>query len=232
MDEIQHPLHPPHPLSKEVIRHGKLECAICHILIMRRGYGCNECNFYLHTRCAELPPELLHPLHPTHALKLRRMKGGMKTMPDCALCSAEVKDQILIYECDNRDNMCFEVGYFIMHVNCALLKPSKKHPFHEHPLVLIKEYRCLANCAACGTEFQHSKDDSSDLYRCLECNIRIHQGCFDTPKEFEHRVQGAQQCRSEEIHHLTHYCPLHNNVCFASPLLMAPHMVVKIVDFF
>ncbi|GAB4829653.1 hypothetical protein Ancab_040647 [Ancistrocladus abbreviatus] len=204
--EIQHPWHPDHPLFEDVKvaseSDSDIACALCHSHISGRVFGCKECEFYLHDVCAELPPELQHPAHPTHPLKLRPFVGEFR-IPRCRLCSRgfytrKLNDKGLVYACDNTDNMCFEDGMFVMHVECALLKPpSKKHPSHEHPLVFIKEYGCLANCAACGSKIQHSKDDGADIYRCLECNIRIHQGCVDAPTTSE--LQAAQQWRPAEI---------------------------------
>ncbi|GAB4829679.1 hypothetical protein Ancab_040653 [Ancistrocladus abbreviatus] len=69
------------------------------------------------------------------------------------------------------------------------------------PLVSIKEYDCLANCAACGTMLEHREYKATELYRCLECNIRIHRGCVDTPTKSELQAQSVQQWRSRKILH-------------------------------
>ncbi|GAB4829644.1 hypothetical protein Ancab_040644 [Ancistrocladus abbreviatus] len=212
MAHIQHPRHP-HPLF-ESYKDGDgyfLGCPVCHHHIFGRVFGCQDCNFYLHRECAELPPELLHPLHPTHPLKLRppRLGSSEHVISSCTLCHRRL-DEILVYACDNDDNLCFAVGQFFMHPSCALLKPSKKHPLHEHPLVFVKEFDCLANCAACGTKIRDNDDEATDLYSCLECNIRIHQECVDTPKKSELEALTLQQCRSSmEIHNWLHHCPLH-----------------------
>ncbi|GAB4829668.1 hypothetical protein Ancab_040650 [Ancistrocladus abbreviatus] len=192
--EIQHPWHADHPLTFEDFELSGLDrvCAACHYGVVGRVFGCQDCNFYLHHDCAELPVEVHHPSHPTHPLKLRALTIGGK-LPRCGLCNREFVDLYgmpeLVYACDNPNNICFEVGAFFMHIGCALLKwPLTKHPIHEHPLVLTAEYDCPANCAACGTEIQSSSRGNKSLgallvrthhYRCSECNVRIHQGCVE-----------------------------------------------------
>ncbi|GAB4829649.1 hypothetical protein Ancab_040646 [Ancistrocladus abbreviatus] len=197
--EIQHPWHPHHPLFESYNDGFEpfLQCRVCRNVISGRVFGCKECEFYLHDVCAELPPELQHPAHPTHPLKLRPlMIEGHRDAPrsSCRLCNRKI-DAIgrdkrdFVYACDNPNNMCFEVGVFVMHVACALRKlPSKTHPLHQHPLVFITEYYCFADCAACGAEVTDKKGYSVDLYRCLDCNVRVHQECFEKPITSELQV--------------------------------------------
>ncbi|GAB4829677.1 hypothetical protein Ancab_040652 [Ancistrocladus abbreviatus] len=191
-EEIQHPCYP-HPLLECYIKDGIdfPRCKLCdERLFGSRVFGCHRCDFYLHDGCAELPTELQHPLHPTHPLQLGSWGYGYAES-SCALCnrlSVQLPSKV-IYFCRNYNNMCFEEhGLFFMDSGCALLEPSNMHPSHEHPLVFIKEYGCLASCAACGSKIQHGEDDGADIYRCLECNIRIHQGCIDTPIKSELQV--------------------------------------------
>ncbi|GAB4829634.1 hypothetical protein Ancab_040642 [Ancistrocladus abbreviatus] len=140
------------------------------------------------------PPELLHPLHPTHPLKLQIPKIAVY-MSRCRLCNLELGPlrltrNKLVYACDNLNNMCFEVGVFGMHVDCALRElPSKKHPLHQHPLVLLTEYDCFAHCADCGAELRHKAKRTADLYRCLDCNVRLHRECFESQRPITSELQ-------------------------------------------
>ncbi|GAB4829622.1 hypothetical protein Ancab_040640 [Ancistrocladus abbreviatus] len=213
--EIQHPWHPDHPLFErfKFFRSGLDQCPICRGLMSGGVFGCEECNFYLHDVCAKRPPELRHPAHPTHPLKLRSLKMEVygRNIPRCRLCNRTfdavgLDRHYVVYACDNLNNMCFEVGLFVMHIDCALRKlPSKKHPLHQHPLVLITEDNCLAHCAACGAEVTDKKKRTVDLYRCLDCNVRVHQECFERPITSELQVlllaQDVQQWKSTEIFH-------------------------------
>ncbi|GAB4829616.1 hypothetical protein Ancab_040638 [Ancistrocladus abbreviatus] len=204
--EIQHPCHPD-PLFGHVRDfHSDLDqCQICHGHIYGRVFGCFECKFYLHDVCAKLPQELQHPSHPTHPLKLRPF-DDLSTLYSlsCRLCEFAFDRGLatdrLAYVCDNPNNMCFEVGPFVMHVECALQELSlKEHPLHQHPLAFITENICFENCAACGTKIGYSNDH----YSCLDCKIKIHPGCaeVDSPTTSELQAQANQQWRSARIFH-------------------------------
>ncbi|GAB4829630.1 hypothetical protein Ancab_040641 [Ancistrocladus abbreviatus] len=210
--EIKHPWHPDHPLfeSYKARYDSFLVCPVCHRHISGRVFGCYQCNFYLHDACAKWPPELQHPAHPTHPLKLRPLKikghrDAYARRSSCRLCNRTIDDvglgkQYVVYACDNLNNMCFEVGLFVMHVDCALRKlPSKKHPLHQHPLVFITDYDRFSNCAACGAKVTDKMRTPVDLYRCLDCNVRVHKECFERPITSELQAQATQQWRSKGI---------------------------------
>jgi hypothetical protein len=43
---------------------------VCKEPMSGPSYRCTSCNFFLHKKCAELPPEIKQHLHPEHPLRL------------------------------------------------------------------------------------------------------------------------------------------------------------------
>ncbi|CAK9145155.1 unnamed protein product [Ilex paraguariensis] len=184
--ELQHFSHE-HPLipmevSKE--KGGRVTCcAGCLKPILGAAYSCTiiseitdeECNFFLHKRCAELPDEIKNLLHQPHVLSLSKDKGCWDKPDQCDVCRKYCGD--FNYGC----NICT----FRICLSCCLEESNVTitHESHHHPLTLLPMETSFY-CNICGTE------DKDFLYLCNTCQFCIHKSCAmlsNTAYSIEHR---------------------------------------------
>ncbi|GAB4840968.1 hypothetical protein Ancab_039660 [Ancistrocladus abbreviatus] len=178
--EMQHFSHD-HPLC-ELPRIANY-CAACGSEINGPAFGCKRCGFYLHKHCAELPPKLRHPRHQNDPLKLQFSRGyrGRWSFYTCGICHGLIDGTSSIYAC-NGVCACDDCnGFFMAHIDCALLKPSLKHSYHKHPLVFVKQESLIVDkCAACGLRIEY-EFGGTDVYFCQECGDIFHHKCLNMP---------------------------------------------------
>ncbi|KAA8518237.1 hypothetical protein F0562_015711 [Nyssa sinensis] len=156
-----------HPLFLYEVGKGDAQsldlCHGCGNGILGPAYHCSQqqCFFYLHKICAELPKKINHTLHPQHSLNLFIKPPYHSQTCECDVCQ-EHWDKFT-YNCSDCDfNLC---------ISCVLGKERRiKHESHEHPLDLLQR-PTLFQCDACDTK---SEDIS---YICTVCSFRIHKGC-------------------------------------------------------
>ena len=116
-------------------------CRICTRIISEASfYACDECEYYLHNSCTELPDEINNSLHHPHPLKFLAERGFGR----CNNCGEDFLDDALLYSCTQR-GCSFE-----MDVECALMpaistpcgegetRRSILHFSHKHSLLLVK----------------------------------------------------------------------------------------------
>ncbi|KAG9130068.1 hypothetical protein Leryth_012824 [Lithospermum erythrorhizon] len=117
----------------------------------------NECNYFMHKLCAELPLEITHESHFPHPLKLRLVDKYT-----CDACDEERKSYV--YYC--------EACQFNLDIICAnAARRTLQHKCHRHPLVLDRK-RILSSCHACGERHEGM------FYRCGSCVFfSIHKDC-------------------------------------------------------
>jgi hypothetical protein len=123
--QLQHPLHPQHPLILLEIspNHDKQLCYFCNEYILRGfAYNCSHCNFNLHLKCASIPFTLKPEFH-DHPLRLLRKSVSFT----CDACGKEDKD-MYSYVCTSL------TCSFMVHRNCAALPLTVKHTSHHHAL--------------------------------------------------------------------------------------------------
>ncbi|MBA0735664.1 hypothetical protein Gogos_019493 [Gossypium gossypioides] len=182
--ELQHFSHH-HPLL--FIQHQSVTdkaalCFGCGKLIVGPSYGCNDCKYYLHKRCAELEltPHLNHPFHPQHLLTLLP-KSPYDGRWRCDFCQRSSSG--FVYHCDPCN--------FDLHINCALLQSSIAPNFptslHQHPLFFIQDHTDEVNrdCSGC------LKPLSGPIYHCSDCALsdeffNLHKQCAELPLEINH----------------------------------------------
>ncbi|EOY11064.1 Cysteine/Histidine-rich C1 domain family protein, putative [Theobroma cacao] len=184
--QIQHFNHH-HPLNfHEVHKEDEnLGCKACKLEIHGPAYICKECGYYLHKACTELPNEVLHPLHPQHALNLLTRSPNTRHFI-CDECG-DISDGFLYFCCE-----C----HFKVDVKCAgLSAPSNQgqrqkemarktkisHFSHDHMLVLgsaKKDYYC----SYCQLEI------FGLAYCCLDCNdiYVLRESCLEFPEKMQH----------------------------------------------
>ncbi|KAG4207027.1 hypothetical protein ERO13_A03G042165v2 [Gossypium hirsutum] len=184
--ELQHFSHH-HPLlfiQHQSVTDEAAQCFGCEELIDGPSYGCNDCKYYLHKRCAELEltPHLNHPFHPQHLLTLLP-KSPYKGRWRCDFCRRRPSSGF-VYHCDPCK--------FDLHINCALLQSSIAPNFptslHQHPLFFIQDHNDEVNrdCSGC------MKPLSGPIYYCLDCYLSdkrcfiLHKQCAELPLEINH----------------------------------------------
>ncbi|TXG66082.1 hypothetical protein EZV62_007357 [Acer yangbiense] len=193
---FSHPSHPDHNLT--LLRHeeskedesddGSSEekikyCNGCNEVMCFPGYACHhesaKCKFYLHKSCAELPPKILHPLHP-HPLTFLICDGW---------------DPIICDGCRDlyRSGFIFNCSWcgFNLDAKCASKQDQEHHQtfkeltlfgfYHKHSLKLCNVRKSHnIKCLCCTLII------SGSAYCCLQCQFFIHESCKEIPKEVEH----------------------------------------------
>ncbi|KAK0600490.1 hypothetical protein LWI29_015463 [Acer saccharum] len=157
------------------------DCYGCNEVMCFPGYACHECEFYLHKSCAELPPKILHPLHP-HPLT----------------CSLKDDNEVLI--CDGCRDLygsgfkfrCSWSCGFNLDAKCASKQDLEYHQtfkeltlyrfYHKHALKLFNAPKRPIRCCCC----RQMISTGSSAYCCIECRIFIHESCTEIPMEVHH----------------------------------------------
>ncbi|KAL0005838.1 hypothetical protein SO802_013399 [Lithocarpus litseifolius] len=176
MKQLQHFIHPEHPLVFNEDRiYGKY-CYGCREPILGPSYSCKECRDYEHHKsCAELPLGLLHhPLHPFHPLLLFDEYNSEvnKKFSNCDVCK-EYRGEYCYF--------CYRCN-FKLHIKCGSLAPtteaSQATEVHHHPLTSFWKLITFT-CDLCG------KEDKGMPYVCTSCGFWIHTRCTNFPRRLK-----------------------------------------------
>ncbi|THG05237.1 hypothetical protein TEA_013682 [Camellia sinensis var. sinensis] len=142
----------------------------CEPPMSDRGYGCTRCNYFTHKLCAELPANMMHPIHGGHLLTLLPSPPSNCSSTICNDCGDSCHGYI--YHCATCE--------FNLHLKCFL---TLKHENHQHPLRLCKLeaiYTFGFNCIACG----YPADGFT--FGCDNCEFFIHHECAFIPPSVKH----------------------------------------------
>ncbi|KAF2571012.1 hypothetical protein F2Q70_00000118, partial [Brassica cretica] len=149
-------------------------------------YKCDECDVAFHVDCVWHPeaklnysPEVNHPYHSLHPLKLLTGQPPDYSDGKCRLCGTEVGEYF--YHCSSCN--------FTLDLPCVLHPPPKSFAdpkVHDHQLALLPRLDSFT-CNACGL-----KGDRSP-YACFDCGFMTHQDCLGLPRvininRHDHRV--------------------------------------------
>ncbi|KAK3043430.1 hypothetical protein RJ639_002009 [Escallonia herrerae] len=169
LNEIEHFSHQ-HSL-RHIGEHemSKFSCFACWGNISGAGFGCTQCNFYLHKWCAELPQSIKHPIHPAHSLTLGSRARGH-------FCQCDACDEA----CDGFTYYC-ETCYFNLHSMCASIPSSLANEIHQHPLTLSRKRPYSTSCKACGNEC------TGTVFECEACDLVLDFKCALLPYTVMHR---------------------------------------------
>ncbi|KAK3438068.1 hypothetical protein EUGRSUZ_A01703 [Eucalyptus grandis] len=164
---VQYPFHE-HEL-KHYYQHDYCgHCTVCARQILEKtpAYKCfsKGCNFELHESCLQLSSHLVHPSHSLHALTLCFSPRNKDTV--CRRCNERISGTFA-FSCG--------VCNFYLHVVCAQIPTTLKHPFHEHHLFYFKVQEYQRKCRACH------KSCSIDLFSCEQCDYTLHYECSQFP---------------------------------------------------
>jgi hypothetical protein len=143
--EVQHFSHEEHPLMlvEEFENDGENEvvCSGCEKSVScGPAYNCSQCKFFLHKSCAELPPEIQHPVHPNHTLLLQAPVSEDRY---CDACGRRFKS-CFSYRCDSCN--------FDLDIECVSASlPTKLDDGHQHEFVPIFQ-QFHFTCELCGED--------------------------------------------------------------------------------
>lgn len=160
--EIQHPVHPAHPLIRLDFTYkcgGGNDCHACGFHIDGIPFGCPECNVYLHMRCADsLLRGLIHKSH-QHRLSYTFNSTQYFFFEDDDPCQICMRTDAIA---QSSYFSCMECG-LKFHFKCLEIPESVvKKSFHIHPLV-------------CKT-FLAQGDDEGSVEYCGVCETMVHTG--------------------------------------------------------
>ncbi|KAB2092406.1 hypothetical protein ES319_A02G028800v1 [Gossypium barbadense] len=139
------------------------QCDWCTRPISTPFYSCEQCNFFLHKDCAELPKKMPHSFH---KLSNSHDEDGYSV---CSACSQ-------LYQ--GFSYRCYEiVCSFRIDIQCMYFSDTLKHPSHEHSLFLVHNNEGMW-CSACfRVPFPWDV-----LYRCMKrCDFSLDLRCAKLP---------------------------------------------------
>jgi hypothetical protein len=171
--EIKHFGHPHNLIlshDQEVL-HDKLCDGCMYFIILAPFYNCAQCNFFLHTTCAQLPKEMKHILH-QHTLALipaPYLSGAFS----CDACGQFRHG--FTYNCGR--------GKFDMDVQCCSIPNTLEHEGHQHSLFLFVSFD--KNCSACDHEYHIP--NVRGIFVCTTCDFALDFTCAILPLVARHR---------------------------------------------
>ncbi|KAM7505378.1 hypothetical protein LguiB_004282 [Lonicera macranthoides] len=136
-------------------------------------YRCaNQCNFFLHTCCVELPMEIQHPYHPEHPIILLSKSPNFFNLFECKGC--HLYSNGFSYNCS--------ICNFNLDVQCGSLPATIKHDRDPNHILSLKG-NISKRCKACYKGW--SKPILA--YACNHCDFVIDSCCALLSKEVMHR---------------------------------------------
>lgn len=168
MEELLHFSHD-HPLTLcDELKKDRVTCYGCWRKISGMGYLCNQCDFFLHKWCAELPKNLQHPIHPEHSLTLLSRQPNHTYY--CEACDKPLDG--FSYNC--------KTCHFNLHAMCASIPRTLRNEIHEHSLILSKKQPDSTKCASCKYNCRNI------VFECEICKIVLDLKCALLPHKVKH----------------------------------------------
>ncbi|CAL9233400.1 unnamed protein product [Arabidopsis halleri] len=177
--EIQHPVHPMHPLKRlDYIQtfDGRKSCSACTGSFVGVPFGCLECGFYLHLRCADaLLRGLLYKSHEHRLFYVEDTFNHIHVMRLVHMSELEEEGKCNMCDTKIHGNPCkCETCSFQSHDFCAGLGGPSRHQFHlNHPLTLLPNSPrwMKRTCKSCKVDIK-----GFNLF-CRICNFIIDINC-------------------------------------------------------
>ncbi|TYG51625.1 hypothetical protein ES288_D10G273800v1 [Gossypium darwinii] len=181
--ELHHHFSHEHPLEfieEHNLKSEKANCSGCGEKVSGPSYSCTECEFYLDKKCFEASPEVNHPFHPNHSLKLLASPPYIRLWAICAFCDRRCEN--FVYHCSCKLDL---------HVKCALFsktiaenKIGELEGVSQKDLLVSSENGSKeleeTNCFACRKPLLDSPFISFDS------RFHLHKKCLDLPIEVNH----------------------------------------------
>lgn len=169
-----------HALTRSVKKEKEgVVCSACEKRCTGLIYACDDCGFFLHKGCAELPQEHRHFFHPDHKLTLQRSYS-----------------EVCCYACEKKcRGFTFSCGKcnFHLDVRCAMRVGKIPHFSHVHPLKLqVASYNY---CDFCGEKIK------GFVYRCDQCDYNLDMECAEKPKISSKMMKKVQELKITNFAH-------------------------------
>jgi hypothetical protein len=160
--EINHFSHPQHNLilsDEKPVDVKRCEACIQYI-ISTPFYGCAQCNFFLHYRCAKLPATIKRGIFHEHPLTLLSHDVNPSGLFWCNACKRDHDG--FVYGCD-------KCKWYKLDVKCCLIPEIIEHEGHQHSLYLlaIESSKTCNGCGKKGVNFRCPHCDEFTL--CFRC---------------------------------------------------------------
>ncbi|XP_057476697.1 uncharacterized protein LOC130764454 [Actinidia eriantha] len=172
--ELKHFSHQ-HPLTlSNDCKNPTISCEACceKISSPSLAYSCDQCNYFLHRWCGELPQNITHRLHPAHTLTLLTRWRPRVFM--CKACDGLCDDFTFAYTCEPCE--------FNLHPMCASMPSTLHNEIHQHPLIFSRKkphsVKCKACCEYCST---------GTVFECEECSLVLDFKCATLPYKIRHK---------------------------------------------
>ncbi|RID43261.1 hypothetical protein BRARA_I00130 [Brassica rapa] len=182
---IQHFSHKEHYLRRihgnGVLYEEKKRCSACtHPIGLHSFYGCIDCDFYLHQKCAECPKTKRHVLHNDRL----------------TLVTNEELADFLCKGCDLKYNgFMYKHGDIELDVLCGSISEPFVHPSHPHHPLYYMPTEDREICNGCNRK-------ELRVLRCIEidCVFVLDFKCATLPQVVKHRVDDhpLSLCYGEE----------------------------------
>ncbi|KAI3437159.1 O-fucosyltransferase family protein [Psidium guajava] len=154
-------------------------CPGCGESVGGRTWVCKECHFYVHKSCADpWPPEIHHPFHPLHPLKLHYRSSDFEYISKhtCSACKSSTR---------RFAHHCTECPFGLC-LQCVSTNPKTKLEDGNHLLYLFQDTKFERHCDVC---------DNTDCYAwifiCMVPNCgyaaHIHSTSLAFPAQVQHR---------------------------------------------
>jgi hypothetical protein len=147
-------------------------CDGCTGLISTSFYSCTQCNFFLHSKCVQLPKNKWHPLH-RHSLTLFSQQSiYVLGFFSCKAC------QCLSNGFSYRCGTCS----FNFDLQCCSISETLNHERHQHSLFLAVNSN--RRCHVCNFTF----DEKPCLFVCTYCDFALGFECATLLLVARHKV--------------------------------------------
>jgi hypothetical protein len=177
LGEIQHFSHY-HQLKlilcDDEVNDGKLICKGCmEFIISAPFYSCVQCQFILHTRCAELPTTIVQQLRYFATFTLLPRATTKSGVFFCVICSRHHRG--FTY-----NSNVFDWFRNFLDIQCGSMPETLKHEGHEHPFCLALESQ-NRKCKVCP------KDNEEYVFVCTNCDFILGIRCTNLPLVAKHK---------------------------------------------
>ncbi|GER39406.1 cysteine/Histidine-rich C1 domain family protein [Striga asiatica] len=130
-------------------------------------YSCAPCNFFLHEKCLDFPPNITHPFHNQHVFTLLPRPAYPDALFNCDACG--LTGRAFCYHC--------KTCGLDLHPTCASMPLSLAHARHPHELRLAFESPYGEFSGFCCDICKGPGGPGRWLYRCGPCGFDAHLKC-------------------------------------------------------
>jgi hypothetical protein len=190
--KIRHFSHPQHNLiltDEELMEYKRCEACMQFVISGTPFYGCAQCNFFLHVRCAKLPSSIKRGLFHQHPLTLLSQAPNTGGLFWCRACKRLRHG--FTYRCD-------KCVWYNLDVQCCLIPETLKHEAHQHSLFLAMS--SFGTCNACS--------EGGSKFVCTDCNFTLCFRCATLPliARYEHDIHLLTLSSTREYDPEEYYC--------------------------